>query len=82
MAKGKSPKSDKKWWAQREKWVDEHYTDTPHIDKYIITVEIETSFAQENDGVRNAQEAREWLNHGDIFEIAEAVKIISVRKGG
>jgi len=70
------------WWAKREKWIDEHYTDTPHVDKYIVTVEIETSFARENDGVRNAEEAREWLNHGDILEIAEDLKVISVRKKG
>jgi len=68
------------WWAQRAKWIDEHYTENPHMDKYIVTIEVEISFAQENDGVHNVEEAEEWLKHGDIIESAEDYKIIKVRK--
>jgi len=72
--------SDDAWWFQREKWIEEHYTDNPHIDKYVVTVQIETSFARENDGVRNVQEAEEWLKHGSILEITEDVKVIKVER--
>ena len=71
------------WWSQREKWIEEHYTEHPHIDKYIITLELDAEFAQENDGVRNAEEAAEWLEHGDlggIFDSAIELKVIKVRK--
>lgn len=70
------------WWAQREKWIEEHHTETPHIDKYVVTVEVEIAFAQENDGVRNAEEAAEWLRHGDVLESADDYKIIKVEKQG
>jgi hypothetical protein len=47
----------------------------------VVTVQIETSFARENDGVHNVQQAREWLRHGNALEIAEDLKIINIRKG-
>jgi len=74
-------KTDDLWWSKRDDWIEAHYIEHPHIDKYVVTVQIETSFARENDGVHNVQQAREWLRHGCILETAEDLKILNVRKG-
>jgi len=71
------------WWAQRAKWIEVNYTDNPQRDTYIVTVEVEITFARENDGVRNEAEAQEWLKHGDILESNDGIyEIVGVRKKG
>jgi hypothetical protein len=70
-----------KYWAEREKRIEKEYTDTPHLDTYIVTVRIPITFARENDGVANVEEAREWLEHGDILESSdEGYEIIKVEQ--
>jgi hypothetical protein len=75
--------TESEWQAKRGKWIEEHYTETPHIDKYIITLELDAEFAQENDMVHNAEEAMEWLRFGDlggIIDTATEIKVLKVRK--
>jgi hypothetical protein len=73
--------SEKDWWAEREKRIEANYTDTPHLDTYTVTVELEVTFAQENDDVRSVADAEEWLKHGDILESNDGVyEILSVKK--
>jgi hypothetical protein len=51
------------------------------LDTYTVTVELEVTFAQENDDVRSVADAEEWLKHGDILESNDGVyEILSVKK--
>ncbi len=73
--------SEGQYWDEREARIEKEYTNTPHLDTYIVTVKIPITFARENDGVANVEEAREWLNHGDILEsMDEDYEIIKVEK--
>lgn len=64
--------------------VPDYYTETPHLDTYIVTVRIPITFARENDQVANVAEAEAWLQKGDILESNDGTyEIVKVeRKGG
>jgi len=60
-----------------------YYTDTPHLDTYIVTVKIPITFARENDQVSNVAEAEAWLQRGDILESNDGeYEIVKVEKKG
>jgi len=68
-----------KWWSAKEKYVVRHYTENPHIDKYLVTVETEVEFARENDGVLNEHDVEMWLQAGEI-ELEPGHRILKIKK--
>ena len=69
------------WYEKKERYIAEHYTETPKLETYIVTVEVEVSFARENDGVLDEHDAEMWLKGGDVLTDNDgAYEIKSVRK--
>ena len=71
------------WYMQKEQYIKEHLTECPHEDTYVVTVDIEVTFARENDGVLNECDAEMWLKGGGILESNDGVyQVLKVRKKG
>lgn len=72
------------WWLAKEKRIAERNTEEhqgeEHQDNYLITVEFEVAFSQENDGVLNAHDVEMWLRTGDL-DLSECLsKVVGVRR--
>lgn len=71
------------WYTKKEQYIEEHNTEHPQEDTYVVTVEMEITFARENDGVLNEEDAKMWLKGGDILQSNDGdYKILKVRKKG
>jgi hypothetical protein len=68
-----------KWWTAREAYIAAHYSETPTIDKYLITIETEVEFTRENDGVFNEHDVELWLRTGEI-DLDPGHQVIKIEK--
>ena len=78
----KSDPAYPEWYAKKERYIEEHYTETPKLETYVVTVEVEISFARENDGVLDAHDAEMWLKGGNLMHDYDEYEIKSVRRKG